>query len=150
MDQNSCAAGESNALAKSRQQIVEARGASDVPFWNTVSSSQSNCDIFELFEVHRRSANRYLNQYFECLDRLPASSAELNVYSRSQVSNREGSQAESNVWLLKVSHDSAVRDLTALDEILDMAKEQEKPLRRNFSPGVAAWQDFFKLYNLCG
>ncbi|KAF4459649.1 hypothetical protein FALBO_13587 [Fusarium albosuccineum] len=134
MDQNSYAVYESTALASSRQQTVGARGTSGVPSW-----SQSGCDIFELFEVYRRSANRYLNQCFECLDRLPASSTELNAYSRSQVSTREGSEAERNVWLLKISHDSAVRDLTVLDEILDKAKEQEKPPERTVSPSIAAW-----------
>ncbi|RBR18861.1 hypothetical protein FVER53590_11660 [Fusarium verticillioides] len=140
MDQNTFAADENTALTSSRQQTVGAKGSSGVPSWNPVSANQSGCDIFELFEVYRRSANRYMNQYFECLDRLPASGTELNAYSRSQeVSTREGSEAERNVWLLKISHDSAVRDLTVLDEILDKAKEQEKPPGRTVSPGAAVW-----------
>ncbi|RBQ66607.1 hypothetical protein FVER14953_11660 [Fusarium verticillioides] len=140
MDQNTFAADENTALTSSRQQTVGAKGTSGVPSWNAVSANQSGCDIFELFEVYRRSANRYMNQYFECLDRLPASGTELNAYSRSQeVSTREGSEAERNAWLLKISHDSAVRDLTVLDEILDKAKEQEKPPGRTVSPGAAVW-----------
>lgn len=84
MDQSSYVEDESTALASSRQQTVGARGTSSVPDWNAASASHHNRDIFELFEVYRRSANRYLNQYFECLDRLPTSAAELNASSRSQ------------------------------------------------------------------
>ncbi|CAH0049025.1 unnamed protein product [Clonostachys solani] len=159
MDQNSCAADESTALAISRQQIVGARKISVLSYWNTGPGNQSRYNIFVLYEVYRRSANRYMKQYFECLDRLPASSTEpSNAYGRSQeVSTREGFsiredvsipegfsmpegyEAESNFWRFKISHDTAVADLTVLDEILDKAKEQEKPPGRTVSPGLAAW-----------
>ncbi|KFY82999.1 hypothetical protein V500_10226 [Pseudogymnoascus sp. VKM F-4518 (FW-2643)] len=139
MDQSSYAADERTALASSRQQTVGARGTSSVP-WNAASANHHEGDISELFEVYRRSANRYLSQYFECLDRLPNSAAEPYAFSQSQeVSTREGSEAERDVNLLKISQDSAVRDLTALDEILDNAKEQEKPPGRIVSSGIAAW-----------
>ena len=57
----------------------------------------------------------------------------------SELSKREGSEAESNIWLLKISHDSAVRDLRILVEILDMIKKQEKPRKRTVPPILAAW-----------
>ena len=57
----------------------------------------------------------------------------------SDLSRREGSEEERNMWLLKISHDSAVRDLRVLVEILDTIKEQEKPRKRTVPPILAAW-----------
>ncbi|KAJ4217611.1 hypothetical protein NW759_008919 [Fusarium solani] len=140
MDQSENAADEVTALAGPRQQEVGARRASAAPFWNAASPTENEGDIWELFEVYRRSANRYLNQYFDCLDRLRASSADINAGGRSQeIAIRENSEAEGDVWLLKISHDSAVRDLAALDKILDKAKSEEKPRGRAVSPVVALW-----------
>jgi hypothetical protein len=84
MDQSENAADEVTALAGPRQQEVGARRASAAPFWNAASPTENEGDIWELFEVYRRSANRYLNQYFDCLDRLRASSADINADGRSQ------------------------------------------------------------------
>ncbi|KAJ4183799.1 hypothetical protein NW767_013457 [Fusarium falciforme] len=140
MDQSENEVDEVTALAGPHQQQVGARRASAVPFWNAVSPTENEGDIWELFEVYRRSANRYLNQYFDCLDRLRASSADMNAGGRSQeVAIRENSDAEGDVWLLKISHDSAVRDLDALDKILDKAKSEEKPRVRDVSPAVILW-----------
>ncbi|KAM6519223.1 hypothetical protein FALCPG4_012870 [Fusarium falciforme] len=139
MDQSENEVDEATALADPHQQQVGARRASAVPFWNAASPTENEGDIWELFEVYRRSANRYLNQYFDCLDRLQASSADMNAGGRSQVAIRENSDAEGDVWLLKISHDSAVRDLAALDKILDKAKGEEKPRVRDVSPAVVLW-----------
>ena len=81
MDYDSHVVDESIALASSHQS-VEARGSSDVA-WNDFAY-QPRCTIYELFEVHRRFVNRYLNQYFDCLDRLPTSFTELNENGMSQ------------------------------------------------------------------
>ena len=83
MDYGDYVVDESTALASS-QQTVESRGTLDAESWNEISANRTGCDVFELFEVHRRSANRYLNQYFECLARLPESSTELNGNDMSQ------------------------------------------------------------------
>ncbi|EEU41430.1 uncharacterized protein NECHADRAFT_83503 [Fusarium vanettenii 77-13-4] len=140
MDQSENAADEVTALAGPRQQYVVARRASAAPFWNAASPTENEGDIWELFEVYRRSANRYLNQYFDCLDRLRASSADISAGGRSQeIAIRGNSEGESDVWLLKISHDSAVRDLVALDKILDKAKSEGKPRGRDISPALKLW-----------
>ncbi|VUC33274.1 unnamed protein product [Clonostachys rosea] len=139
MDQNSFAADESTALTSSREQTAAARAILALSYWYT--DNEREWDISVLAGVYGRSANRYLEKYFECLDRLPASSAELiTAPSRLQeVCTREGNEAERNFWQLKISHDTAVQDLEVLDEILNRAKEQEKPPGRAVSPGLAAW-----------
>lgn len=158
MDQSENAADKVTTLIGSHQQEVGARRTSAAPFWNAASPTENEGDIWELFEVYRRSANRYLNQYFDCLDRLRASSADFaggrsqgasgyswtfsytaNLNVQTEIAIRENSQAEGDVWLLKISHDSAVRDLVALDKILDKAKSEEKPRGRAVSPVVALW-----------
>ena len=83
MDYGDYEVDESTALAAS-QQTVESRGGSGAESWNEISANRTECDTFELFEVHRRSANRYLNQYFDCLARLVKSGTELNESDMSQ------------------------------------------------------------------
>ena len=83
MDYGDYVVDESTALATS-QQTVESRGGSGAESWNEISANRTECDAFELFEVHRRSANRYLSQYFDCLARLPKSGPELNESDMSQ------------------------------------------------------------------
>ncbi|RBR12494.1 uncharacterized protein FIESC28_08618 [Fusarium coffeatum] len=137
MNYDSHVADESAALARSYQ-TVEASGSSDVA-WNDLAY-QPRCTIYELFEVHRRFVNRYLNQYFDCLDRLPTSNTELNENGISQeLSTRKGLKAESNMSLLKISQATAVHDLKMLVEILDMIKEQERHQKTTNSPALAAW-----------
>ncbi|CAG1977744.1 unnamed protein product [Fusarium graminearum] len=137
MDYGTRVVGVSTAVTSSHQ-AVEARGSSGVG-WNDLAY-QPKCSIYELFEVHRRFVNRYLNQYFDCLDRLPTSITELNENDMSQeLSTREGLKAEKNMSLLKISQATAVYDLKVLVEILDMIKEQEKPQKRTNSPALAAW-----------
>ncbi|RFN53896.1 hypothetical protein FIE12Z_1810 [Fusarium flagelliforme] len=138
MDYGTHVVGESTALASSHQN-VEARGSSAAEFWNDLAY-QPRCTLYQLFEVHRRFVNRYLNQYFDCLDRLPTSITELNENGMSQeLSTREGLKAERNMSLLKISQVTAVHDLKVLVEILDMIKEQEKPQKKTNSPALAAW-----------
>ncbi|CAG7559017.1 unnamed protein product [Fusarium equiseti] len=128
---------ESAALASSHQ-AAEARGSSGVA-WNDLAY-QPRFTVYELFEVHRRFVNRYLNQYFDCLDRLPTSITELNENGMSQeLSTRESLKADRNMSLLKISQATAVHDLKVLVEILGMIKEQEKTQKRTNSPALAAW-----------
>ena len=56
-----------------------------------------------------------------------------------ELSNRWGSEAETNMWRLKISHDTVVQDLKDLIEILDKIKEQEEPQKRPNSPALTAW-----------
>ncbi|KAJ4003964.1 hypothetical protein NW752_010949 [Fusarium irregulare] len=138
MDYETHVVGESTDLASSHQ-TVEARGSPRIASWDD-SAYQSWCTIYELFEARRRSANRYLNKYFDCLDRIPTSSTELNENGVSrELSNRWGSEAETNMWRLKISHDTVVQDLKDLIEILDKIKEQEEPQKRPNSPALTAW-----------
>ncbi|KAM5354747.1 hypothetical protein ACJ41O_001394 [Fusarium nematophilum] len=140
MDQNGHAADENTTLAGPPQRAVGPRGAPAAPFWNLASPTENGGYIWELFEVCRRSANRYLMQYFDCLDRIRASSAEVDAHGRLQeIVTCEGSGTDSDVWRLKISHDSAVRDLNTLDKILDKAREEGKPPGRAVFPGVAVW-----------
>lgn len=81
MDYETHVVDESIALVSSHQS-VETRGSSGLA-WNDLAY-QPRCTIYELFEVHRRFVNRYLNQYFDCLDRLPTSITELNENGMSQ------------------------------------------------------------------
>jgi hypothetical protein len=56
-----------------------------------------------------------------------------------ELSNRWGSEAETNMWRLKISHDTVVQDLKQMIEILDKIKEQEKPPKTTNSSALTAW-----------
>lgn len=159
MDYDTHVVDESIALANSHQS-VEARGSSGVA-WDDLAY-EPRCNIYELFEVHRRFVNGYLNQYFDCLDRLPTSITELDENGMSQgtwnqdscrpspfnflpeLSTRKGLKVERNMSLLNISQASAVHDLKMLVEILDMIKEQERRQKTTNSPALTAWKGHFK------
>ncbi|KAK3934626.1 hypothetical protein QBC46DRAFT_399364 [Diplogelasinospora grovesii] len=101
-------------------------------------------DIWTEFEVRRRSAEYYLNRYFECMDRITTSvfaSGDLDPPSPSEaLSSRASPDGERGLMRLKIYTDSLLRDLIAMEETLARAQgihDSAKP--PIFSPIPAVW-----------
>ncbi|KAH6608419.1 hypothetical protein Trco_001765 [Trichoderma cornu-damae] len=85
------------------------------------------------FEVHRRSANRYMNQYLDCLRRVCEERSrhvyeinddfEVEAPATMELAAREpDSGVTREQWRLKISRDCLTRDLLAMQETLEVLK----------------------------
>jgi len=98
------------------------------------TDSEINREMWDDFEIHRRSADTYMNQYLDYLQQLHEERSEhgyeidnsddeappTDVAAREPDSNATG--MTKTQWQLKISHDSLVRDLLAMHETLEFLK----------------------------
>ncbi|KAJ3518371.1 hypothetical protein NM208_g14537 [Fusarium decemcellulare] len=121
-------------------------------------------DIWYQFEVHRSSAEYHLNGYLnylaqsrEVLDDIPVASQGTVPISRplsavsfsscllltrrvpTELSTRTRRPRNIILIQIKISRDTAIRDLLAMETVLAYAKNLRKPQKPTYSPVAAIW-----------
>ncbi|KAI8713757.1 hypothetical protein NCS52_01221200 [Fusarium sp. LHS14.1] len=121
-------------------------------------------ELWDDLEIHRRSANTYIDQYLDSLQQVHE--GRRNVYEVEDVHDEafptdlavrspdSGVSSMTRVeWRLKISSDSLVRDLLAMRETLEFLKRRiPEPSKRSLSIGalsvsasivVIMWSDWY-------
>ncbi|KAK3938089.1 hypothetical protein QBC46DRAFT_441560 [Diplogelasinospora grovesii] len=110
--------------------------------------------MWDDFEIHRRSAVTYINQYLDCLQQVHEERSghvyeidDFNdevpppdVAAREPDSNATGVTREE--WRLKISRDSLARDLLAMHETLEFLKTRAAPSPSKGALPISAVVDF--------
>jgi hypothetical protein len=96
------------------------------PIFVVDTDSFSYGDAWKEFESRRRSAEYYLNQYLESLDRISQTCADFDISPTKAVSIPAQSQTDTDMTRLKICTDTAIRDLTVMENILRRAQENPK------------------------
>ncbi|KAH6988925.1 hypothetical protein BKA56DRAFT_574855 [Ilyonectria sp. MPI-CAGE-AT-0026] len=93
------------------------------------------------FEVRRDSADHYLDQYLQCLDRIAAASSyDSHVSFTSQdVTIRTEQEVNRDRVRMDISRDTVIRDLHVMDALITSAKATQNSHRHLFSPAAAVW-----------
>ncbi|OBS23119.1 hypothetical protein FPOA_03678 [Fusarium poae] len=96
------------------------------PIFVVDADSFSHGDPWKEFESRRRSAEYYLNQYLKSLDRISQTCADFDTSPTTAVSIPAQSQTDTDMTRLKICTDTAIRDLTVMENILRRTQENPK------------------------
>ncbi|KAH7022018.1 hypothetical protein EDB80DRAFT_693943 [Ilyonectria destructans] len=95
-------------------------------------------DVWKEFQVHRSSAEYHLNNYLDYLARSCDVPDDSPVASQD-LSTRTQPARNRNKIQMKISRDTAIRDLLAMETVLAHAKNLRKPQKPTLSPVAAIW-----------
>ncbi|RSL44975.1 hypothetical protein CEP54_014471 [Fusarium duplospermum] len=119
---------EGSTLLHSRQGAADPDGSDSAQSAMCFPEQDSSLDpdAWKEFEVRRRSAEYYLSRYLESLDRIGQTCVDSDMSPPQALSIPSQMQTDRDVARLKISSDTAIRDLIVMERILYQIQENSR------------------------